>query len=531
MYFKLLKVFLKEQFSLKRLFGFDFKKEKIKGILVGLAILYAIVVFLGAFGYMFFDLGKILKEMGQPHILLSFYAVYAIGLSIIIVFFRANGSLFYYKDYDILSPLPIHPRTVLLSKISVLLWMLYVSSLIFTLPIVFSYFYHNGFHVVSFIFYLLSFLVMPLVPIVIMSLIALLMSLLTRHFRRHKIINIILTFVVFLGLFMVSFNLNDVETNPLTGQIDLFSGLSSSYPPLKWMIDAISNRSIISMLYLLSSHVGLFVIFVLGISPIVNYTNQKGMKSFKAKKGKALVYQSRPVMMSLIKKEFKKFFSITLYAVNAGLGPVLLMILSVASLFFRSEIENILREAIGAGLDIEVLLMVFIGFSIAMTYTPAISLSLEGKNFWIIKSLPIEPKTIMLSKVIFNVLLILPIALVSILLFGISIQLGILSQLLMMGLAIIFSVLISIIDGIINLYVPKFEFQNEVEVIKQSAGALLGVFGGFFMIILNGGLYYLLSKHIGIQGIMGLLVLFNVILTLPLYFVFIKSSQGRFIKL
>jgi ABC-2 type transport system permease protein len=190
MYFKLLKVFLKEQFSLKRLFGFDFKKEKIKGILVGLAIIYAIVVFLGAFGYMFFDLGKILKDMGQPHILLSFYAVYAIGLSIIIVFFRANGSLFYYKDYDILSPLPIHPRTVLLSKISVLLWMLYVSSLIFTLPIVFSYFYHNGFHVVSFIFYLLSFLVMPLTPLVVMSMIALLMSLLTRHFRRHKIINI-----------------------------------------------------------------------------------------------------------------------------------------------------------------------------------------------------------------------------------------------------------------------------------------------------------------------------------------------------
>jgi hypothetical protein len=92
-------------------------------------------------------------------------------------------------------------------------------------------------------------------------------------------------------------------------------------------------------------------------------------------------------------------------------------------------------------------------------------------------------------------------------------------------------VVISILDGIINLYVPKFEFQNEVEVIKQSAGALLGVFGGFFMIILNGGLYYLLSKHMSIEGIMGLLILFNVMLTIPLYYVFVKSSQDRFIKL
>ncbi|MDR4968864.1 MAG: hypothetical protein RG740_04545, partial [Acholeplasmataceae bacterium] len=91
--------------------GFDIKKSKVKAALIGLAIIYAIAVFVGAFGYMFFDLGRILNDMGQPKILLSFLTIYSLGLAIIIVLLRASGSLFYYKDYDILSPLPIHPRT------------------------------------------------------------------------------------------------------------------------------------------------------------------------------------------------------------------------------------------------------------------------------------------------------------------------------------------------------------------------------------------------------------------------------------
>ena len=133
MYRRLTKLFIKENFSLKRISGVSFNKSKTKAILIGLAIVYAVVVFFGSFGYMFFNLGEILDEMGQIKILLSFLTVYMIGMSVILILLRASGYLFYYKDYDILSPLPIHPRTVLFSKVTVLLIMLYVSSFIVTL--------------------------------------------------------------------------------------------------------------------------------------------------------------------------------------------------------------------------------------------------------------------------------------------------------------------------------------------------------------------------------------------------------------
>jgi ABC-2 type transport system permease protein len=528
MYSNLVKLFLKENISLKRLFGFDYRKSKVKGVLIGLAIIYALIVFIGAFGYMFFDLGKILKEMGQPHLLLGFLAVYSIGLSLVIVFFRANGSLFFYKDYEILSPLPIHPRTILAAKMTVLLIMLYASSLVFTLPITFSYFYWNGLHPVSLLFYIVLFFFLPLVPVVFMSLLSLGIAILTRRFRRSQLLNIVLMFGIFVALFMVSFSVNEATVNPLTGQIDLFSGLSSGYPPLLWFTNAVSKRNVLDLIYLVFSHAALFFLFLYFIEDVVQKTNQKGQRAHTRINGKPVTYQARHAVFALVQKEIRKFFSIPLYAINAGLGPVILIVLSVASLFYRTEIEGILQDMIGTGLRIELMILVLIAFCTTMTYTPAISLSLEGKNFWIIKSLPLRADRVMLSKIIFNLILIVPISLLSVILFGFSIGIDMTTQVLLILLSTVFATLISVMDAVVNLYMPKFDFVNEVEVIKQSAGALLAIFGGFLMMAISGFLYVFFDRHMAFEAVLALLVLVNLILLVPFLYIIKTKSQGLF---
>jgi hypothetical protein len=56
------------------------------------------------------------------------------------------------------------------------------------------------------------------------------------------------------------------------------------------------------------------------------------------------------------------------------------------------------------------------------------------------------------------------------------------------------SLLSSILNAYYNLYMPKFDFQNEVEVVKQSIASLVGVFGGFALIITFGFVYNYLNK-------------------------------------
>jgi len=176
---RLIRLQLQNNFSFKRFFGFDLKKNKVKGYIIIGAIIYGVVALAATFGYLFFDLGKVLNEINQVHILLSFSAVYAIGFTIITVLLRASGYLFYYKDYEILTPLPIHSRKIFISKIVVLLIMLYTINFVITLPIMFSYFYWNGFSILGLLFYIIGLICIPLIPFMLMSMASLGISLLT----------------------------------------------------------------------------------------------------------------------------------------------------------------------------------------------------------------------------------------------------------------------------------------------------------------------------------------------------------------
>ena len=90
------------------------------------------------------------------------------------------------------------------------------------------------------------------------------------------------------------------------------------------------------------------------------------------------------------------------YMINIGFGLILMLIGAFASILFKTDILSAIST-----LDIEpiLILSVAMGFMVVLTFSPAVSLSLEGKHFWILRSLPIAPKTVMFSKIAFNVLL------------------------------------------------------------------------------------------------------------------------------
>lgn len=493
MYLKLVKVFFKENFSLKRLFGFDIRNNKSKTVLIGLAIAYALFAYMIGFGFLFFDFAKVLDELNQVHVVLSFAVTYTIGLSVMMTLFRASGYLFHYKDYDILAPLPFKPYTVLLAKITVMLVMIYVTSFLFVLPIAFAYFYFNGLSVLGILYFLVGFVLTPLIPLVLLSFVSLGLDYITKRLPYAKLFNIILLFALFIGIFAVSFSINDTEQNPLNGQIDMVNGLSTYYPLIGWYIDGVHDLNHVHMLYFVLVSIGSFGAFILLVNGLIRKTNQSKTKGYVTKNTK-VTYEAKGLVTTMIIKEFKKYFSVPIYAVNTGLGPVILLILGIASFFFKQDIQSFLAEMMAADLPLEPLILILFGFSIVMTYTPAISLSLEGKNFWILKSLPIEPRTIMISKILFNLCLIVPIALLSLGMLTINLSLDLWTVIVMAYVVLALASLSGLINAYTNLYLPKFEFQNEVEVVKQSIASLLGVFGGFAILVTAGFGYYGLNQ-------------------------------------
>ena len=494
MYSKLMKVFFKEGFSIKRLFGTDFKGNKGKTILIGLLILYGIGTILFTFGFMFFDLGKVLKQLGLIDLLLIYAFMYATALSVMFVLFRANGYIFNYKDYELLEPLPIKTKTVVFAKTTVMMIFIYLSVFIFLSPIYFAYFYHSGFDLLGVVLAILGSFAIPIIPIVIFSFISLLIARITSKFRKNNLLNIIILFIVFLGIMYLSMSFNTMsDSNPLLNQQGFMDTLGSYYPPIKWFVQAVNEHNILSFGYLILSNVAIFTIFIFGIQRLVVATNQRGLTKVTRKNNKAVKSVRRSLIGSIAAKESKTFFNTPIYALNVGFGSVIMLVLGVASLFFKDQILGYFETFGLIGLESELIVLVLIGFCIGMTYSTAISLSLEGKQFWIIKSLPIKPVTVMYGKMLFNLLLTLPIAIISLFLFSYALETSIVRILLMLLLVISLALGITVFGSVVNLFVPKFDFRNPAEVVKQSAGAMLGMFGSWFILLLNGILFYFVT--------------------------------------
>lgn len=525
MFLKLCRVYLKD-YSLGKML--QVSGSKTKKILIGVLLVYAAVTIFGTLGYMFFNLAEVLSQINSLHVLIGFLGLYSLFIPIMMTLFRASGTLFFYKDYDIVAPLPIKSHVVFSAKLFVMILWMYAFSLVFTIPLLFSYFYFLGFDIIGFLMFIPAAIVFPLIPIVLMTFISLLIGYIATKFNFGKMLQIILLFAVFFGILILQFNMSSTD-NPLVGQIDGVSGLIDQYLPITWFVEAIYDHNLLSLLYLVLSHVIVFTGFVLSAGGVSEYLNRRGVQKHLSHTKKVSSMTQRSLSYILIKKEFNKFFSIPIYVLNAGFGLVLLIGLAIASFFV--DLSEYLQVFQALNLDIYLVIAMILGFIISLLYTPGISLSLEGKNFWVIKSLPIKAEQVMLSKIWFNVILGLPVIFISIILFYFSVSLAFMHVMSLIMFSTSALVLISFIDGVINLYFPKMDFKNEVEVVKQSLGAFLAMIAGLTVIATNVLLFVWLDAYMTEAILFLLISVINGLLILPFYDIIKRKSEGIFQKL
>ncbi len=525
-YRSLMRVLLKENFSLKRLLGFDYKKEKLKGFLIGLAILYALAVFFGMIGYLFYDLGEFLVFLNAADLMLVFLASYAILFGVFLAFLRSNGYIFHYKDYPLLGSLPIHSKTLLIAKLSLMFMMIYAMMFLMSLPVLFAYFYWTGFSIIRLLLSVVGLLFLPIFPVLIGAFMTLLIARITVRFRYANYLNIIIMVVVLIGFMVASFSMSSGDfENPLVSQQSFMDRLAQFYLPLHWFQVGVHQANIMMILGVVALNALPIGLFVLLAYDFVNRTNQVGMSAMKRNHQKDAVSRSRSTHHTLVHKEMKRFFSLPIYVLNAGIGPLFLLIVPLLGIFYRSSIQSIFIEVGGSEVNIEVGILLFVSFSLVMVYTTAISLSLEGKNLWVLKSLPLRAIDIVFSKIIFNLYLGIPLAVFAVIALGITYSVGSIALIVMVFAAIVFGYLITVFDAVINLHLPKLDFKNEVEVIKQSASALFAIFGGFALIALNGVMFYFMSRGVGFSLNLLIISLVNLVLSLLLTWYIYKRSE------
>jgi ABC-2 type transport system permease protein len=421
--------------------------------------------------------------MNMLRLLIGFIFTYATGFTVLYVLFRADSFLFHFRDYELIAPLPVRPIELVAVKMILMMTGLYLMVFLLTSPILIVYFIHSGFHIWKLLIYLVGVLFVPLLPTIFFSLAALALHRVSKSFKNNKLASILLLMAFTIALVVLSTAMSLSGNGFLIGQTNVIEWINAHYPVSEWFIQAVDQADWLKLggVILLSGIP--FTLFVFALPKPVLKLNQSAANAKQQVYVKP-VYESRSAFRSLVRKESMKFFSVPMYAMNSGIGIVMLLLAAVASLIFKQDLLQFLElpEMIsGIG---ELVVIGFVAFCIAMVYTPAVSLSLEGKSFWIVKSLPLEPKKVMRAKIVFNLLLQVPAGLIGATMMSIAFGVDWIATVSILLFVAVFSFMVSSAFALINLFLPKFDWINEIEVVKQSLAAMVAIFGSFGVIAL-----------------------------------------------
>jgi ABC-2 type transport system permease protein len=152
-----------------------------------------------------------------------------------------------------------------------------------------------------------------------------------------------------------------------------------------------------------------------------------------------------------------------------------------------------------------------------MTCTTACSISIEGKNLWILKSAPINTRTLFAAKIAVNLVILIPSALVAAVVLNNVLDTGFVESVLLYITPIVYALFTAFLGLLVNLLFPKLDWTAEAAVIKQSMAVFVAMLSGILSILIPGIIIYALSAFVDMSLMVGMSTLFIAILTMIIY--------------
>ena len=474
-------------------------------------------------GYYAYMIGKPLHEIGLTYVMLSLFIFMVSIITIIEGIYKSQGILFECKDNDLLFSLPIKRSQILFVRIFKLILFQYIYNLMFLLPafVIYIYFEHPSisFYIISFIMTIL----IPIIPTVISSILGYLVKMVSSKFKSKKIMQTIL----FMGIFFLSFNLNNFILNIASRASSINDMLTRIYYPVGAYTILIDKFDIMVFLKLLLINIIPFILFIL-LGGKYYFKIIEGSKEsiVRKSKNKKEVYKKNSPIKALTIKELKRYFSSPVYMFNTIFGLLLVLVLTILLCIKGNSIIEMLisNEELNINISIPVIYYVLVLFSCLMTSITSSSVSLEGKTINITKSLPISERDIFKSKIIYPYIIELPFVIISELIFFIIFKVNIIYILLIFSMSISSITLSSILGLIINLKYPKMNASNDTEVVKQSMSSMVAVFINMGIIIISVIGIFALYDKLNIYLLLGMHVLIIILVTIVLYYILMNKG-------
>lgn len=460
-------------------------------------------------------------------------------ITLVFTMFKTNGEFFGFKDFDMVMSFPVSVRTVIHSRfLNMYIWNLFFTLLVM-LPMGFVYACFSKPSPGSYIMWIGGIFLTCLLPTIIASVFGAGITAFSSKFRYAGPVSTILCITSVIGLLVFSmtaatsdtglYKIIDSETGYIKEEafLDMAPVISDSlnqvYPPVKLFSDAVVEERISSFLMFAGISISLYILFVLILSMGYRQINT-ALTSHRSRddyKIKTLHHGS--ILSALYKKTILRILKSTVCATNMLIGCVLAVLLSVAVLIAGPES---VMQSLGMPDDISIVKNAagyVIAAMVCMTNTASISLALEGKNIWLVKSLPISPKVLYDSYLLTNLTFTIPTSAVCAILMSISLKVSFIGMLPMILTPFAFSLFTAVAGIFIGNRMAYYDWQEETQLIKQSMMSLTGMLGGMILIFILG-----VIANIGILPFNGNIITFTIDILLLAFTIIIYFRESNF---
>ena len=475
----------------------DTHKKNIK-IATTVVIIFCLIIFVGycggmAYGYAYLGLTELIP--GIAMVISSLFTLF-------FTTFKANGELFGFRDYDMVLSLPVPVRTIINSRfLNMYFWNTFITFLVmFPMGIVYACFAKPslGFYIM----WLVGIFLTCLIPTTVAAIFGAVITAISSKFRYASAVSTILCFIFVVVLMVFSMTATTANTgigemfNSATGNIDakafsamapvISDSLNQVYPPAKLFTKAVVNGSIGSFLLFAGISIAWYALFVLLLSVKFRQINTALTSHRSRTDYKLKTLHQGSMLLALYKKTIMRILKSTVCAQNLLIGCVLAVLMAVAMLIVGPEKMVQSLNVSDSMYIVKNAACYIIAAMVCMTNTSAISLALEGKHIWLIKSLPIPPKTLYDSYLLTNLTFTVPTSIICSVLFSISLKMGFIGTTLMILTPLTFSLFTAVSGIFIGNRLAYYDWQEETMLVKQSMMSGIGMLGGLVLIIVCG---------------------------------------------
>lgn len=488
-----------------------------------------------------------LEPIGQEHAVLT---LGILGGQIFILVFGLYYiiSVFYFsRDLEILIPLPLKPYQIMASKFGVVLINEYLTSLIIVAPIFIYYGILSGASIIYWLSALIVYLLIPIIPMTISAIIVIVMMRFVNLSKKKDFLMVVGSMALLIFILGIQFAIGNMATTMdqnsfieiMTGEDGIVNLVGTRFPPSIWATKAmafgLTSKGIYNFALFAGVSMAIFILLLV-VGEKLFYQGLIGGKESIAKKkilskqemDKRMSQNSSPVN-AIFMRELRVMNRTPIFLLNGVLPAVLIPLIFIFPMFMGgNETQNMITALNESANPLYIGLgaLIFALFCSSTNGVSSTTFSREGRNFWMSKVIPVpygmQIKAKLLHSYFLSSLGIVTAIAVSVYL----LRLDILTTIMIFILALIGNFLLTSINMMVDLSRPLLDWTNPQKAIKQNFNVLIAMLvdSGIMVII---WMVSMLLSTFGLNNYVIYLILMGALLALSLVLYKKLQSYGE----